>query len=136
MLEQLAEVITPGSLFVNILLGFLIGAFYGYTLNPEGPPVYPKSLLLVGYAFIVTFAAWAVLTNSPTFDAIQQIGRSVLWTVMVSSIPIGRYTRHLLAEHSVIRWRDSSRPETQDQREDRQFGEVRRDLEQKHRDDE
>ena len=134
MLEQLAEIITPGSLFVNLLLGFLIGAFYGYPLNPEGPPVYPKALLIVGYAFIVTFTAWAFITASPTFDGIQQIGRSVLWTVMVSSIPIGRYTRHLLADRSIIRWRDGT-PETRDQREDRQFGEERRALEQKHLDE-
>ena len=41
---------------------------------------------------------------------------------------LDRRDRIYLMEHSIA--------ETQDQREDRQFGEVRRDLEQKHRDDE
>lgn len=93
MLDQLSEIVTPTSLMANVLLGLIIGAFYGYTLKPEGPPMYPVALVLVGWAFLATFTAWAYFTGAD-FQPIYQFGRGILWTVTCSCIPIGRYARH------------------------------------------
>ena len=130
------EAVTVGSVFTSALLGVLIGAFYGYYLDPDRIPRFPFPLLFVGWAFVVAFAVFGLLNQEKApFQPAYQVARAVLWTITCSAIPIGRYSRHLLAEHNIIRFRDGSIPETQDQREDRQFGTERRALEQKHLDD-
>jgi hypothetical protein len=96
LLDQLAEIVTPTSILASALLGLLIGAFYGFILAPEKPPLYPWGLLIVGWAFISTFAVWALLFETE-FQPVYHFGRAILWTVTVSCIPIGRYGRHLIA---------------------------------------
>ena len=132
-LRQVLEAVTPGSIAASALLGILIGAFYGYYLSPNGPPLYPWPLLLIGISFVFVFGLWSYLSGAP-FQAPYQLGRAVLWTVTVSALPIGRYGRHLVTEMTQ-RQRRPGVPETQEQREDRQFGEERRNLEQKHLDE-
>jgi hypothetical protein len=95
LLDQLAEVVVPSSIAASALLGLLIGAFYGYYLRPSGPPIYPFALLFIGWAFIATFTAWSVATGA-VFEPVYQLGRAILWAVTCSSIPIGRYGRHLI----------------------------------------
>lgn len=94
-IDQVAQVVTVGSVLSSALLGILIGAFYGYYLAPERPPMFPVALLLVGVAFIAVFQLWSSLANAP-FQPPFSLGRAILWVVTVSAIPIGRYGRHLI----------------------------------------
>lgn len=95
LLDQLAELVTISSLFGSFLLGVVIGAFYGYELEPFRPPHYPIRMWAVGVAFIVFFTVWSVASQAP-FQPIYQVGRGILWTVVCAAIPIGRFTRQLV----------------------------------------
>ena len=130
---QVFEAVTLGSVLSSALLGILIGGFYGYYLSPSGPPLYPWPLLIIGISFLFVFGLWAYVDGAP-FQPAYQFGRGILWTVTVSALPIGRYGRYLFAT-MIERQRRPGVPETQEQREDRQFGEERRHLEQKHLDE-
>jgi hypothetical protein len=132
--SQVFEAVTLGSVLTSALLGILMGAFYGYYLSPNGPPLYPWPLLFIGISFVLAFGAWAYFSGAP-FQPAYQLGRAILWTVTVSALPIGRLGRAMIADRFPT-LRRVGIPETRDQREDRQFGDERRTLERQHRMDE
>lgn len=95
-LDQLAEVVSLSAIASFALLGLLIGAFYGFELNRDLPPIFPRTLLIVGWLFIGTFIVWSLFGTDVAFQVVYQVGRGILWTITCAAIPIGRYGRHLL----------------------------------------
>lgn len=89
------EVTTPLAFGSSILLGLLIGAFYGYMLSHDSPPQWPSALWLVGIAFITVLASVSAFQRAFPFPVELGVGRAILWTVTCASVPTGRYGRHL-----------------------------------------
>lgn len=90
-LPEVWRLLTPYSIFFSVLLGFMIGCFYGYPLNRSAAPVFPWSLWVVGIAFVIGLGVWAVLSG--VGQAEPQISRMVLWTAVCVGIPTGRFLR-------------------------------------------
>lgn len=91
-LTNVLIVANPAAIASSILLGLLIGAFYGYMLSPGGPIHYPMALWAVGFMFIVMLALVGWLGDGiPPFDF--SVGRGLLWTFTCGSIPLGRGAR-------------------------------------------
>lgn len=100
LLPDLVTVAHAGAIATSVLLGLLIGAFYGYELvHTDVPPRYPFHLWAVGIAFVAVLAIVSVLSGKPpTLGA--SIGRGLLWTFTCGSIPVGRLSRGL----AELRW--------------------------------
>lgn len=80
----------------SALLGFLVGAFYGFQMIGPRPPTYPYSLWLVGIAFVVFIGIYNLLEQQAGVGF--ALGRGILWTVTCICIPVGRWGRlHLEA---------------------------------------
>lgn len=106
VLTDALAVATPVAIGSSVLLGLLIGAFYGwYALGPEHPPVWPFALWTVGIAFVVVLGVLATMertTGSPG----ASFGRAVLWTFTCGAIPLGRLLRGLTEAHVLKRKRN------------------------------
>lgn len=88
--------VTIPALLGSILLGFMVGAFYGFQMLGPRPPAYPFSLWLVGIAFVVFLGVYNTLEQQAGLGF--ALGRGFLWTVTCLAIPIGRWSRlHLEA---------------------------------------
>lgn len=75
----------------SMLLGLLIGAFYGFQMIGPRPPAYPFSLWLVGIAFVIFLGIFNTLQDQAGVGF--ALGRGLLWTVTCLSIPVGRWAR-------------------------------------------
>lgn len=93
------QYVTVPSVLGSLLLGFLVGAFYGFQMIGPRPPAYPFSLWLVGIAFVVFLGVLTGLDSDLEAGGLGfAIGRGVLWTVTCLAIPVGRWSRlHLEA---------------------------------------
>lgn len=93
MIAAIAEIVTLTGVAASVLLGAMIGALYGYALDPHHRPIYPVQLWIVGIAFIVTIALVTGLSDDPIAPVAFSIGRGILWTVTCLAIPAGRWGR-------------------------------------------
>jgi hypothetical protein len=89
--------LTPAIFSVSIL-GFMVGAFYGYPLDPLRRPQFPWTLFVIGMASIVAIGIAALFDTTWRIEA--QWVRAILWTLLCVMIPVGRWTR----QH-IERWR-------------------------------
>ena len=99
------EGISLETIFIGIHALYVVAALVAFGVPAPERPVSAAGVVIQS---VLVVASWGITAGS--------------WVI--------RRTGSYLLEHGV----DIGEPETQDQREDRQFGEVRRDLEQEHLD--
>lgn len=94
-LDALLAVVTPLALVTSAIFGFIIGATYGYMLaHGDMPARYPMALWVTGLLFILTLSLLNRIGATSTGGLFEsQLGRAILWTIVVSAIPIGRLSR-------------------------------------------
>lgn len=97
--HRLLEVVTPVALASSAIFGFMIGSTYGYMLaHGDVPARWPLLLWVTGLLFILTLSLLNSLGATSTGGIFEsQLGRAILWTVLVSAIPIGRLARAYLS---------------------------------------
>lgn len=86
-----ATIFGPG-FFTSSMLGFIIGAFYGYDLARDLRITFPIPFWSAGLAFVVSLGILGA-TNEAPITPEQSIGRAVLWTILCLWIPFGRWVR-------------------------------------------
>lgn len=85
------EFVNPSAVLGSMWLGWMIGAFYGFSLARDKPTVYPYSLWLVGLGFVVLLGVNVYLNGQGTWEF--AVARAILWTIVCIFIPLGRWSR-------------------------------------------
>lgn len=93
------EFMTLGALLGSAVFGFMVGAFYGYDLEPNHPVFFPLELWSVGAGFIVFFTLNGMLDGTLRLE--PQVARLVLWSVLCLAMPFGRRLRRRLQLRAV-----------------------------------
>jgi len=85
------ELLFTPAVFSVSLLGLMVGAFYGYPLDPLRRPRFPWTLYVIGMASVVAIAIAALFDTTWRIEA--QYVRAILWTLLCVCIPVGRFLR-------------------------------------------
>lgn len=101
----MAEHLTFGAVSGAIFAGVMIGAYWGYTLAEDHKAHYPWALIFAGWIFVATMLVVSRLDpNTPAERNTEwHLARMVLWAVMCSALPIGRYARYKVDVHLLKR---------------------------------
>ena len=92
-LRLFIETVLSPSIATSIILGLLVGAFYGYSIAGSAlRPHFPMALWTVGLAWLVSTAILGAFGEAP-FRFEVAIGRMILWTILCLAIPAGRWMR-------------------------------------------